>query len=43
VYCIVVEAEWRAWDQRRPATALLRLSDQQGDPIALLAVRGTDE
>src|SRR5207248_6080885 len=23
VYCIVVEAEWGAWDRRRPATALV--------------------
>jgi 4-amino-4-deoxy-L-arabinose transferase-like glycosyltransferase len=38
VYCIVVEAEWREWDQRRPATALLHLTDQQGDPIVLLKI-----
>jgi 4-amino-4-deoxy-L-arabinose transferase-like glycosyltransferase len=35
-YCIVAEEEWAAWDQRRPAEVLLRLPDQQGDPIVLL-------
>jgi 4-amino-4-deoxy-L-arabinose transferase-like glycosyltransferase len=38
VYCIVAEAEWERWDRRRPAEVLLRLLDQQGDPIVLLAV-----
>ncbi len=37
VYCIVTEAEWSAWDRRRPAEVLLRLPDQQGDPMVLLA------
>jgi 4-amino-4-deoxy-L-arabinose transferase-like glycosyltransferase len=39
VYCIVTEAEWDAWDRRRRADVLLRLPDQQGDPMVLLAVR----
>lgn len=39
VYCIVTEDEWSAWDRRRPADVLLRLPDQQGDPMVLLAVR----
>jgi 4-amino-4-deoxy-L-arabinose transferase-like glycosyltransferase len=39
VYCIVTEAEWGAWDARRRAEVLLRLPDQQGDPMVLLAVR----
>jgi 4-amino-4-deoxy-L-arabinose transferase-like glycosyltransferase len=43
VYCIVTEAEWAGWDRRCPAKVLLRLADQQGDPILLLAVRGTRE
>ena len=38
VYCIGTEAEWGAWDQRRRADVLLRLPDQQGDPMVLLAV-----
>ncbi|HEX5270504.1 MAG TPA: glycosyltransferase family 39 protein, partial [Gemmataceae bacterium] len=38
VYCIVTEAEWGAWDARRPAEVLLRLPDQQGDPMVLLAI-----
>ncbi len=43
VYCIVAGEEWERWEQRRPADVLLRLIDQQGDPIVLLAVRGTHE
>jgi 4-amino-4-deoxy-L-arabinose transferase-like glycosyltransferase len=43
VYCIVTDAEWAAWDERRPAEVLLRLADQQGDPIVLVAVRGSHE
>jgi hypothetical protein len=43
VYCIVAEDEWAGWNQRRPAEVLRRLLDQQGDPIVLLAVRGTQE
>jgi 4-amino-4-deoxy-L-arabinose transferase-like glycosyltransferase len=38
VYCIVTEDEWAAWDRRRRAEVLLRLPDQQGDPMVLLAV-----
>jgi 4-amino-4-deoxy-L-arabinose transferase-like glycosyltransferase len=41
VYCIVTEAEWTVWDRRRPAEVLLRLLDQQGSPILLIAVRET--
>jgi 4-amino-4-deoxy-L-arabinose transferase-like glycosyltransferase len=43
VYCIVAEEEWVGWNQRRPAEVLLRLVDQQGDPMLLLAVRGNNE
>jgi 4-amino-4-deoxy-L-arabinose transferase-like glycosyltransferase len=37
VYCIVTEDEWAAWDRCRRADVLLRLTDQQGDPVVLLA------
>jgi 4-amino-4-deoxy-L-arabinose transferase-like glycosyltransferase len=43
VYSIVAEAEWAGWDRRRPAEVLLRLHDQQGDPIVLVAARGAPE
>jgi 4-amino-4-deoxy-L-arabinose transferase-like glycosyltransferase len=43
VYCILAQEEWAGWDQRRPAEVLLRLIDQQGDPLVLLAVGGTTE
>jgi 4-amino-4-deoxy-L-arabinose transferase-like glycosyltransferase len=43
VYCIVADAEWAGWDRRRPAEVLLRLPDQQGSPMLLIAVRGTRE
>ncbi len=43
VYCIVTDQEWSAWDRGRPTEVLLRSCDQQGDPIVLLAVRGSHE
>jgi hypothetical protein len=43
VYCIVTEDEWQQWNGQHPAEVLRRLSDEQGDPIVLLAVRGTRE
>jgi hypothetical protein len=43
VYCILSEDEWLAWDRRRPAEVLSRLTDQQDAPIVLIAVRGTSE
>ncbi len=36
VYCIVARDEWTGWDPHRPAEVLLRLNDQQGDPLVLL-------
>ena len=36
VYCLLTAAEWKA----RPGEALLRLRDEQGDPIVLERVRG---
>jgi 4-amino-4-deoxy-L-arabinose transferase-like glycosyltransferase len=43
VYCILTDQEWSTWDRCRPAEVLLRSCDQQGDPIVLLAVRGSHE
>jgi 4-amino-4-deoxy-L-arabinose transferase-like glycosyltransferase len=38
VYCILDESEWRSWDTDRPAETLLRMSDEQGDPMVLVRV-----
>ena len=38
VYCILAEREWRSWKSSRPAEAVLRLCDEQGDPIVLVRV-----
>jgi 4-amino-4-deoxy-L-arabinose transferase-like glycosyltransferase len=38
IYCILDESEWRNWQPVRPAEALLRMPDEQGDPIVLVRV-----
>lgn len=38
LYCIVTDVEWQQWPPRRPANVVLRLKDQQSDPIVLLRV-----
>jgi 4-amino-4-deoxy-L-arabinose transferase-like glycosyltransferase len=43
VYCIVTDREWVGWASQRPAEVLLRLADQQGEPIVLIAVQGSHE
>jgi len=41
IYCILDEAEWRSWKPERPAEMLLRMPDEQGDPIILVRVDRT--
>jgi hypothetical protein len=50
VYCILDGAEWDQWSGGRgdgrlvgSIEALLRLTDEQGDPMVLVRVRGVDE
>ena len=38
-YCILDESEWRHWRSTRPAEMLLRMPDEQGDPIVLVRVK----
>ncbi len=38
-YCILDESEWRHWSSIRPAEMLLRMPDEQGDPIVLVRVK----
>ena len=38
IYCILDESEWRNWQTTRPAEMLLRMADEQGDPIVLVRV-----
>jgi 4-amino-4-deoxy-L-arabinose transferase-like glycosyltransferase len=40
LYCILEEAEWRAWPTDRPAQAIMSLRDEQGAPIVLVRVAG---
>ena len=40
LYCILDESEWQQWHPGRPAEALLRLQDEQGQPIVLVRVTG---
>jgi hypothetical protein len=42
LYCILTEAEWRAWPATRPAQLVQRLTDQQGDPLILVKVTTDD-
>jgi len=39
LYCILDESEWRHWRSIRPAEMLLRMPDEQGDPIVLVRVK----
>jgi 4-amino-4-deoxy-L-arabinose transferase-like glycosyltransferase len=39
LYCILDESEWRNWRSSRPADMLLRMPDEQGDPIVLVRVQ----
>lgn len=39
VYCILQEAEWRAWRAHRPVEAVRHLTDEQGALIVLVRVR----
>jgi 4-amino-4-deoxy-L-arabinose transferase-like glycosyltransferase len=39
LYCILDESEWRDWRSSRPAEMLLRMPDEQGDPIVLVRVK----
>jgi 4-amino-4-deoxy-L-arabinose transferase-like glycosyltransferase len=39
VYCILDESEWQTWNPALPVDILLRLPDEQGDPIVLIRVR----
>jgi 4-amino-4-deoxy-L-arabinose transferase-like glycosyltransferase len=38
IYCILDETEWRNWKPGRPAEMLLRIPDEQGDPMVLMRV-----
>ena len=38
IYCILDESEWRNWQPARPAEMLLRMPDEQGDPMVLVRV-----
>jgi 4-amino-4-deoxy-L-arabinose transferase-like glycosyltransferase len=38
IYCILDESEWRNWDRARPSEMLLRMRDEQGDPMVLVRV-----
>jgi 4-amino-4-deoxy-L-arabinose transferase-like glycosyltransferase len=38
VYCILDESEWQTWNPAVPTDVLLRLPDEQGDPIVLVKV-----
>ncbi len=38
IYCILDESEWRNWQPARPAETLLRMPDEQGDPMVLVRV-----
>jgi hypothetical protein len=38
LYCILDDGEWRTWPSSRPAEMLLRMPDEQGDPIVLARI-----
>jgi hypothetical protein len=38
IYCILDESEWQLWDPALPIEVLLRMPDEQGDPIVLIKV-----
>ncbi len=38
IYCILDESEWQTWNPQLPIEVLLRLPDEQGDPIVLVKV-----
>jgi len=38
IYCILDESEWRNWQPTLPAEMLLRMPDEQGDPMVLVRV-----
>jgi len=38
LYCILDETEWRNWPSSEPAETLIRMPDEQGDPIFLMRV-----
>jgi hypothetical protein len=38
VYCILDKSEWQTWNPALPTELLLRLPDEQGDPIVLVKV-----
>jgi 4-amino-4-deoxy-L-arabinose transferase-like glycosyltransferase len=38
LYCILDETEWKNWADTRPAETLLKMPDEQGDPIFLVRV-----
>jgi 4-amino-4-deoxy-L-arabinose transferase-like glycosyltransferase len=37
-YCVLIETEWEQWPSSRPAQVLLRLRDEQGEPLVLVQV-----
>jgi hypothetical protein len=38
LYCILDESEWTSWAESRPVETLLKMPDEQGDPIFLVRV-----
>ncbi|HEV2947466.1 MAG TPA: glycosyltransferase family 39 protein [Gemmataceae bacterium] len=38
LYCILDETEWKNWADTRPVETLLKMPDEQGDPIFLVRV-----
>jgi len=42
LYCILDETEWKNWVETRPVETLLKMPDEQGDPIFLVRVKPMD-
>lgn len=42
LYCILDETEWKNWADARPVETLLKMPDEQGDPIFLVRVKPMD-